>query len=116
MSDERRNYPRADSKLTVKFKSPKAFLQQYTENISKGGLFIQMDKAPPVGTELKLVLHLPMTRREVEVAGTVQHHRPSDGNEAPGIGVKFTDVDLDSLKLIDAYVTTILEKQAKGRL
>lgn len=117
MDEERRRHERHQVKLTVKFTSPKAFLQQYTRDLSKGGLFIQTDKPLPQGTEVALKLHLPLTKRELDVPGRVAHIRPVGSNGEPaGIGIEFTDLTDETRGVIDAYVIMLEEKRARGRL
>lgn len=116
MGSERRVYPRSDARLEIRFSSPKAFLQQYTTNISKGGLFVQMDKPFERDTEVELVIHLPRTRREVTVKGRVVHSVPGLDEDPGGVGVEFTDMSAENRKTFEAYIIALQEKKAKGRL
>ncbi len=116
MSDERRQHPRLPSRLSVRFASPKAFLQQYTENISKGGLLIRTGKPLPRGTDIEIVLHLPLTHREMQIKARVVHI-PIGGDGLPiGMGVQFTDFIPEQREVIEAYVAMVSDKHAKGRI
>ncbi len=115
-ASERRTSPRLPTKLVVRFTTPRAFLDQYTHNISKGGLFIKMENPLPVDTQLEFEIHLPLTRREIRIKGQVVHVQPEEGAMPTGVGVQFVDLDEETKKTLDAYVHALLDKQAKGRL
>ena len=66
----RRRAARLHHELPVAYRSAGSFLSDWATNISRGGLFINT-QAPPVGTELRVVIQIPGRR-----AG-VQHDRPS---------------------------------------
>lgn len=113
---DRRKAARVPARLVVRFSSPKAFLQQYTENISKGGIFIRSDSPLPVGQEVTITLHLPLTQRQIEAAGLVKHNHGGENDSPKGMGIEFTDLTDEDRKLVEAYVHTLLDKKAKGRL
>jgi uncharacterized protein (TIGR02266 family) len=79
-------------------------------NLSRGGMFIGMEKPLPRGTRVKLVLHLEPIGETVMANAIVVWARPSmpDPQFPPGIGVKFGDLNEETLQAIDR----VIEKMA----
>ena len=55
----RRSSPRIDARISVDFRSGQEFIACYSENISKGGLFLQTETAPDPNAVIEIVLHPP---------------------------------------------------------
>ncbi len=55
----RRASPRIDARIRVDFRSGREFIACYSENISKGGLFLQTETAPDPNASIEVVLHPP---------------------------------------------------------
>ncbi len=73
--------------LRVQYPEP-ARIQDFTENLSKGGLFVQTDRAFDVGQELALALSFPGLLNPVEVVGTVAWVRPGTAETPGGVGIR----------------------------
>jgi actin-like ATPase involved in cell morphogenesis len=75
-------------------------LQLSTDNVSRGGLFVQSQQTVEAGSRLRVTLKLPDGSR-MEVEGVVVHAtRPGD-TKVVGFGVRFDDkhaIDLDMLE------------------
>jgi uncharacterized protein (TIGR02266 family) len=65
-----------------------ARIKDFTENLSKGGLFVQTDRAFAIGQELALALSFPGLLNPVEVVGTVAWVRPATAEAPGGVGIR----------------------------
>jgi len=102
--------------LKVRFKTPRAFIQEYTVNISKGGIFIQtnlvLDREDPV----ELIIHLPHTGRDITLQGRVawvlteEQARPA-GKHA-GLGLEIINLSKEDRELFELYIERITESGA----
>jgi uncharacterized protein (TIGR02266 family) len=110
MADTRRDR-RAPVALKVRYKSATVneFLEQYSEDISRGGTFIKSKKPMAVGTLLKFELQLQDESRLIHGVGRVVWKREaeeaSEGNP-PGMGIKFIKMDADSRALVQKILET----------
>ena len=65
-----------------------ARIRDFTENLSKGGLFVQTDRPFAMGQELALALSFPGLMDPVEVVGTVAWVRPATAEAPGGVGIR----------------------------
>jgi uncharacterized protein (TIGR02266 family) len=108
MSETRRD-KRAPLSLKVRFKSATLdeFLEHYSQDISRGGLFIKSKKPMPEGTLLKFELQLKDESSVIHGVGRVVWTRPADGasGDSPaGMGIKFIKMDPESRALVQQIV------------
>ncbi|MFW6023446.1 MAG: TIGR02266 family protein, partial [Myxococcota bacterium] len=108
MSDTRRD-KRAPVALKVRYKSATVdeFIEQYSEDISRGGTFIKSKKPMSVGTLLKFELQLKDESRLVHGVGRVVWTRdPEQATEGKpaGMGIKFIKMDPDSRALVQKVI------------
>ncbi len=101
----RREHRRVRLALQVSYRSTGSFLVSYSVDLSTGGLFIETTTPRPVGTELELWLAIPAAQHDVRLKGTVVWiRRKGQGDQPPGMGVKFQQVEADCGQLIDQLV------------
>jgi uncharacterized protein (TIGR02266 family) len=82
-----------------------SFLVSYSVDISQGGLFIETTQPKELGTEMEFWLAIPGAQQEVRLKGTVVWIRhEAQGDQPPGMGVKFQQVEADCGQLIDQLV------------
>jgi uncharacterized protein (TIGR02266 family) len=80
------------------------FIAEYAPNISKGGMFIGTEEPHPSGTEVEFDVHLAEDRFSlIHGRGVVVWVR-AGGARAPGMGIRFTSLEGDSLSLIERIV------------
>ncbi len=109
MTDTRKD-PRAPVALKVRFKSKSVdeFAEQFSQDVSRGGLFIKSKDPMPIGTMLKFELQLSDETKIIAGVGRVVWRRDtmeSAGDDAPaGMGIKFIKMDGDSRSLVDRLV------------
>jgi len=101
----RREHRRVRLALQVSYRSTGSFLVSYSVDMSQGGLFIETTRPRAVGTELELWLAIPGAQQDVRLKGTVVWiRREAQGDQPPGMGVKFLQVETDCGQLIDQLV------------
>jgi uncharacterized protein (TIGR02266 family) len=108
-------FPRADlrRKVSLKFKEFQGFVNEYSENVSAGGMFIRTSSPQPVGTVFDFELTLGDDYTLIHGLGEVVWVRQRDEgfDRPPGMGVRFLSLDPGSRKLIDRMVA---ERLARG--
>jgi len=106
MADTRKD-KRAPISLKVRFKSATLdeFIEQYSVDISRGGIFIKSKTPMSVGTLLKFEFQLKDESRLIHGVGRVVWKRePADGDDPPGMGIKFIKMDPESRALVEQMV------------
>jgi len=111
----RRSEPRVEARLRVKFNQAGAFVQEYTRNISRAGVFIQTTHPKPPKERLEMKLFIPKGNDEILAVGEVIHiitpERASEQMPA-GMGVRILDLKKDDENKLIEFICSILEKEA----
>ena len=94
MSDHTRRDMRTPITLKIKFKSSNLdqFIERYSVDVSRGGIFIRTKEPLPVGTQLRFEFQLQDASSLIAGDGTVvwiREHDPARQGVAPGMGVRF---------------------------
>ena len=102
--------------LKIKFKSSnlEQFIERYSVDVSRGGIFIRTKEPLPVGTQLRFEFQLQDASSLIAGDGTVvwiREHDPARQGVAPGMGVKFDRLAAESQKVLDKILS---EKQKRG--
>lgn len=94
-------------RIKLKYPNVETFIEKYAVNISRGGIFIASRTPKPVGTNVRFEFMLQAGETGISIIrgeGQVQWVREFDPN-APqrphGMGLRFTQLDPESQKLID---------------
>jgi uncharacterized protein (TIGR02266 family) len=106
MTADTRKDKRANLQLKVRYKSATVdeFIEQYSVDISKGGIFIKQKEPMAVGTLLKFEFQLKDESRLIHGVGRVVWRREDGGSEPAGMGVKFIKMDAESKSLVERIV------------
>jgi uncharacterized protein (TIGR02266 family) len=110
-SDRPRAYPRLPARLRVGWTSSRDFLSAYSQNISRGGIFIGTDEPPPLREIIELSVELPdglppvKTRAEVVRRVTAAEAKRSGG--VAGAGLQFLDATDDFRDRLDACIEAL---------
>ena len=83
------------------------FVEAVTGNIGAGGAYILAEKPEPVGTELTILVHVPTDEEDIEVRAEVRWTSAEASDEATGMGVRFLDLDVDSLLKLSEYFASL---------
>jgi uncharacterized protein (TIGR02266 family) len=108
MTDTRKD-KRAPLSLKVRFKSATVdeFIEQYSKDISKGGIFIKSKSPMAIGTLLKFEFQLKDESKLIQGVGRVVWKREAEGAteaDPSGMGIKFIKMDPESKALVDQIV------------
>jgi molecular chaperone DnaK len=90
---EARKDPRAPVTLRIKFKSPTLgnFIERYSVDVSRGGIFIRTKQPLAIGTPLRFEFQLQDGQALISGEGTViwiREDDPTRAGQAPGMGVR----------------------------
>jgi uncharacterized protein (TIGR02266 family) len=112
--DRRREDRRRDIRVPVvslaklRFPDFATFLDDYSLNISKGGIFIRSTHTKPVGTRIIFSLELEDYSKLIEGEGKVVRVVKADAeggsDRIPGMAIEFTSLDESSKELIDNII------------
>jgi uncharacterized protein (TIGR02266 family) len=102
--------------LKIKFKSSnlEQFIERYSVDVSRGGIFIRTKEPLPVGTQLRFEFQLQDAQSLIAGDGTVvwiREHDPARQGVAPGMGVRFDKLAVESQKVLDKI---LMEKNKRG--
>src|SRR5215831_19042079 len=115
VQDSRRDM-RTPVTLKIKFKSASLnqFIERYSVDVSRGGIFIRTKEPLPVGTQLKFEFQLQDASSLIAGEGTVvwiREHDPNRAGVAPGMGVRFDKLHQQSTQVLDRILA---EKNKRG--
>lgn len=109
----KRTDPRLEARLEVRFYHRELFLKEYTENISRGGLFIATEEPFVPGSEIKVDLVIPDLAIIWTITGQVAYCLDADRARQlethAGIGIKITEIDPLAKETFRAYVQKIMQ-------
>lgn len=96
--------------LKIKFKSSslEQFIERYSVDVSKSGIFIRTKEPLAVGTQLRFEFQLQDGNALLSGEGTVVWNRafdPARSSVAPGMGVRFDKLSADSQKVLDRILS-----------
>ncbi|MFO8056186.1 MAG: TIGR02266 family protein [bacterium] len=106
-TEDRRRHSRRAVRLKVRFPSEDVLQQDYSEDMSRGGIFIQTNKARQVGDQFILTLVHPTTGRELEIPGEVVRvstEDPQVPGSVTGMGIRFLEMDREKHKAIEEFL------------
>jgi uncharacterized protein (TIGR02266 family) len=101
---ERRRSPRSPLVVRVAYSTVDALFSEFTRNINEGGLFIETDTPPRLGTRVALRFQLPGSEEPIQAHGRVAWIRPASAEGPAGMGVEFEQLSPDARRTIDALV------------
>jgi|PlaIllAssembly_1097288.scaffolds.fasta_scaffold330131_1 uncharacterized protein (TIGR02266 family) len=106
-ASEQRTAKRCPVALKVSSKSYDNFIDEYTKNVSRRGMFIKTRRPHQTHDVVDLFLHVPGLTEPVHIGGEILHVNilnASDSDEDAGIGVKFIDIDEKSRQALIAFI------------
>ena len=100
---ERREHPRLPLVLRVRVgaRNEAEFVERYSTNLSRGGIFLRTKTPRPIGTLLDLEVQLADGTKILRARGEVRFVAEDRPGTVPGMGVQFRELDEESRMLID---------------
>lgn len=115
--DGRRAEPRVKAKLKVRFKNAESFINEYTHNISKGGVFIRTTQPRALRERVEVVLIIPEEETEVSALGEVIHVvTPDKATEymPAGMGIQIVELKKEDQEKIESFINSRLKRDEQG--
>jgi uncharacterized protein (TIGR02266 family) len=109
---QKRTTPRVDVTLKVALQYPDrdTFVERFSINVSKTGLFIRARDPAPVGSRVRFEYRLKDETRILRGTGIVRWARPAaqakEPDAPPGMGIEFVDLDPQSEELVTQIVAS----------
>ena len=106
-ASNRRRHARVPVRIRIQYRTADKFFQDYIQNLSVGGIFIETSNPLSVGTKLKVQFSIPDLEDPITADGIVVHklHVGHTGNPpAGGMGIKFAEIDTKSRELLEGYI------------
>ena len=85
----KREHLRSSLMLKVEYKSTTEFINDYTENISAGGVFIATSATFSSGEVIDFIISFPGLLDPINIRGEIIWTRQASENDPAGIGVRF---------------------------
>jgi type IV pilus assembly protein PilZ len=104
---ERRRSDRVELVVRVDYKTVDELFSEFARNINEGGLFVETDAPPEVGSSVALQFQIPGSEEPIQVMGRVVRVTLGDADEAPGMGIEFENLDTQSRDLINDLVRNL---------
>ena len=106
---ERREHTRFDARIKVAFSTLESFVDDYTHNISGGGIFIKTDKLLDPNAEIELTMTFPDDLGHYVLKGRVIRlmslsHPDGPSKHLYGVGVKFLNPHPKMVDVIEKYI------------
>jgi uncharacterized protein (TIGR02266 family) len=106
-----RAYDRVAARLRVGWTSSRDFLSAYSQNISRGGIFIATDDPPALRDIIELSVELPdglpPVKTRAEVVRCVNREEARRTGAAAGAGLQFLDASDDFRDRLDACIEAL---------
>lgn len=95
----------ASIRAKLKFSTVEMFMDRYSPNISKAGIFIKTPKPKPVGTDVRFEFQIADDTVVMRGSGVVSWIRETADDDKPqGMGIKFVKLDSRSKDILDRIV------------
>lgn len=104
-SHDKRTERRCPAALRVSYKTFDEFIDEYTKNVSRRGMFIRTKRHHATGEIAELLLHVPELPHPVRIKGEIVHVELNAKREEDcGVGVKFIDIDEQSREALISFI------------
>ena len=114
MTQERRNYPRANIKWPVKVKTDKGTMDGLTSDVTPNGVFIHCKKPLRLNVAFEMAINIPNSEHSITAkAEVVWSNRwgPDDEITPRGMGVIFVEISSEARKFIARAAKNYLESK-----
>ncbi len=98
MSRERRTYPRKPCFLSVNYATDDRAYQEFIQDISTAGAFIETRHLLPIGQNIAMTFSLPSSQENIKLTGSVARTTPQ------GLGVAFFLLNDKQKTYLNSYI------------
>lgn len=112
---ERRRSSRVDLLVRVDYKTVDELFSEFARNINEGGMFVETDTPPELGSSVALQFQIPGSDEPIQVMGRVVRVSRGERDEGPGMGIEFEDLDAQSRELINELVRNLRVRLSEKR-
>ncbi len=104
-AQEQRTEKRCPVALRVSYRTFNEFIDEYTKNVSRRGMFIRTKRPHAINEIAELLLHVPELSEPVRIRGEIVHVELNAAREEDcGVGVKFIDIDDRSREALISFI------------
>ena len=114
MSDEKRDYPRAEIKWPAVIKTDQGTMDGVTSNVTPNGVFIRCQKPLRLNEIFELTIDIPNSDQTLTARAEVTWSNrwgPDDEISPRGMGVRFVKISSESRKFIAREALNCLESK-----
>lgn len=104
---DRRRSERVDLVVRVDYKTVDELFSEFARNINEGGMFVETESPPEVGSPVALQFSIPGSDEPIQVMGRVVRTASGDRRDRPGMGIEFEDLDAQARDLINELVRNL---------
>ena len=90
-TSERRRSNRVELIVRVDYKTVDELFSEFARNINEGGLFVETDAPPEVGSSVALQFQIPGNHDPIQVMGRVV--RLNEVDDGPCMGIEFENLN-----------------------
>jgi uncharacterized protein (TIGR02266 family) len=103
--NDQRAERRCPASLRVSYKTFHEFIDEYTKNVSRRGMFIRTKRPHAIHEIAELLLHVPELPHPVRIKGEIVHvELNAQREEDCGVGLKFIDIDDQSREALISFI------------
>ncbi len=120
-SHQKREFLRVPTTLSAEladlhYDNESAVRRAYVRNISGGGLFVETDRIPAMGSQVSFNLVVKTPPQILKLSGTVAWTNPSKSKATPqGFGLKFGELSSEDQKKLQSIVALQVEQVVIAR-
>ena len=101
---EQRVETRVPIRMRVEYENLADFLDDYTSNLSLGGMFVHSRSPLAIGTRFRLRFRLPNREKPIETYGIVRWVTEKIGHQPAGMGIQFDELKATDQKSIEVWL------------
>ena len=106
-NNHHRRHERHHVEIPLVFRDAIELKREYTENISRSGLFVKTDRHLQAGDVVTVTIELPGSDERFEVDGTIEYHQKADPKHVEGYGIQFVAISPTGWKSLEDYLTRL---------
>ncbi len=111
---DKRTEPRFGKVYKVVFDTPEHLMEEYTQDISKGGIFVLTENPPAIGTYVSMQIVIAETGESISAEGEVVHvvslEQAEMNGANPGIGVQFTSFPGGGKEILEKFIQALKDR------